>query len=455
MAEMGLRRPARLVGALVALGLGSLAGPVAGAAGLPPANDASAGAAAFEPYTAENGVPLELQAVAELAEATADTGVPRCLGRSSLARTVWYRIAPTVTPQEITVDASGRTLDVIDLAAFVQPEAALGPLTVEPNACSGLGSGGADTSEEPTSAVILRVPARRALLIQVGRRGPVGSADNERAVLSSEVRPLAFAFPAAGDIADKSTPGVRSRRWNRVSLAAATITEEDPAQPPCPSLGTIWRRILPGRSGRRVISVAGRVNTLAVFSGRRPKAANALDCINRSGPGRLQLNVPVRRSRPLWIRVGTDRPPHAAEAMLRLKDGARAVVVDGGPGGFDPTTGGPGGGLPAACAQAKVRRARIRGARISSLASARNRRRTVRVAIAVRGGSVCDVKLELVGPRGRIYGVTRAIRLKGRRVVRLRRVRRLVPGRYRLRVTAVSPLGKRVRVRTKVRGRLS
>jgi hypothetical protein len=455
MEETGLRSPARLVGALVTLLFGALAGPVAGATALPPSHDAPAGAAAFEPFAAENGTPRELQAVAELAEATPDPGVPRCLGRSSFARTVWYRIPPQGTPQEITVEAVGRTLDVIDLAAFVQPETALGPLTTEPNACSGVGSGGADASEEPTSAVTLRVPALRAVLIQVGRRGRVGSADDERAVLSLDVRPVVFALAPAGDIANSRAPLASGRRANRVGLAAATVTEEDPAQPPCPSLGTVWRRIVPGRSGRRLISVEGRAaSALAVVAGSRPIAASALDCINRTGYGALQLNVPVRRGRPLSIRIGTDRPPDGSTATLHVKDGAHAAVIDGGPGGFDPTTGGPGGGFPAACIQAKVRRARIRGARISGIAIARNRRRMLPLVIAVRRASVCDVKLELVGPRRRLYALARVIHLKGRRVVRLRRIRRLVAGAYRLRATAVSVRGERVRVRTRVRGRL-
>ena len=44
-----------------------------------------------------------------------------CLGSGSFLRTVWYRIPATQTPRELTVEASGRTLNVVDLAAFVQP----------------------------------------------------------------------------------------------------------------------------------------------------------------------------------------------------------------------------------------------------------------------------------------------------------------------------------------------
>src|SRR3954470_11119962 len=87
----------------------------------PPSNDGPTAPAGFSSYTAENGRPSDLQATAELQEATPDPGVPRCLGPASFARTVWYAVAPASQPQEITVEASGETLDVVDLAAFVQP----------------------------------------------------------------------------------------------------------------------------------------------------------------------------------------------------------------------------------------------------------------------------------------------------------------------------------------------
>src|SRR3954447_15759925 len=88
-----------------------------------PSNDVPGGAAAglFMPYAAENGTPTLLQATAELAEATPDAGVPRCLGPSSFARTVWYRLPASPVTTEVTLEATGRTLDVVDLAAFVQP----------------------------------------------------------------------------------------------------------------------------------------------------------------------------------------------------------------------------------------------------------------------------------------------------------------------------------------------
>jgi hypothetical protein len=442
---------------LAAVILGALAAPVTSAVAAPPANDAPTAPGVFSPYTAENGSPRQLQAVAEMAESTADAGVPRCLGPKSFARTVWYVIPADETPQELTVEASGRTLSVIDLAAYVQPSGANAPSTAEPNACSGIGAGGSDAAEEPTSGVMLRVPAGRAVLIQVGRRGPVGSAENERVVLSLDARSLALPFPPAGDIADPATtPAARVRTPTFVQLDGSTITGEDPAEPPCPSLGSAWRRFTVTRSGPRLVSVAGAyATTLSVFEGTRPTGDNALDCVNRAGRGQLQMLVPVRARRTVWVRIGSDAPRDAAEARLEVADGEGALVIDGGPGGFDPTTGGPGGGFPADCTKSNPALARVGGTPFRGRPKVFNRRRTIGLRLHIRGDVLCDVVLRLVGPRGRIYASGRAIRLKkGRPAVKLRRVRDLVSGSYSLRVSAVDLRGKRVKVRTALRGRL-
>src|SRR4051794_7624242 len=438
----------------------------------PPGNDAPAAPAAFAPYTAANGVPTEQQAIAELAEARADRGVPRCLGPASFARTVWYRIPEAPVAQEITVDASGRTLEPIDLAAFVQPRfvppppppppppASLPPAAAAaqlqaavPNTCAGLGDGGASDAEEPGSAVTLRVPPNHPVLVQVGRRGTRGTADDERVVLSLFARPLAFFAPVPGDVAGSRTPTARARRSIGVHLANATITGEDPAVPPCPSVGSVWRRHVPRTNAPQRVSVAGAgATTLAVFSGGRPATRPPLDCVNRSGGGRLEMLVPARRGRSLWIRVGSDSQT-ARRATLRVESGDDTVVVDGGPGGDDPTAGGPGGGLPPACDTPRIERARITGADLAGPPSAYNLER-VPVRIVVRGARVCDAELRLYGPRGLLYAMGRAVQLKGRRRVELPRRRRFVRGRYRLEVTGLSRLGDRVEVRTTVRGRL-
>ena len=136
-------------------------------------------------------------------------------------------------------------------------------------------------------------------MLQVGRRGPVGSADDERAVLSLSVEGEPDIGRPTGDRAT-AAPSVPSERTDLVDLAGATITDEDPAQPACPSLGTVWRKLVPGRSGKRLVKVTGsRVSTLTVFSGEPP---------DRRQRARLR--------RPRGPRVAADggagAPPHAA-----------------------------------------------------------------------------------------------------------------------------------------------
>src|SRR2546423_2353245 len=219
---------------LTAAAIAAVAGP-ATATAAPPSNDAPTAPDTFQPYTAENGTPSDLQATAELAEATPDFGVPRCLGPASFARTVWYLIPASSAPHEIAVEASGRTLDVVDLAAFVQPQDAAGPVATLPNACSGVGAGGANAAEEPTSGINLRVPAGRTVLVQVGRHGPVAAPDDERVLLSLDDQ--AFTAPPApppGDAAGPAPPRAHTNHDNQVPLFEATLTEEYPSQPAFP-----------------------------------------------------------------------------------------------------------------------------------------------------------------------------------------------------------------------------
>jgi hypothetical protein len=426
----------------------------------PPPNDAPTAPAAFAPQIAENGQPVDQQGIAELAEATPDRGVPRCLGPSSFARTVWFVVPPTDVPQEITVEASGETLDVVDLAAFVQREGAdpAAPTTNPANACAGIGQGGGDASEEPSSAVTLRVPARRAVLIQAGRRGTRDTPDRERAVLSLDTRPLpAPTSPLPGDIADASTPKAHTKSATIIPLAGATLTGEDPVEAPCPSLGSVWRRVISTTGGPRLITVKGNESsTLTVFSGPTPTTANALDCLNRVGPGALEMKVPTKARRPLWIRIGTDRPADRTSAELTIVAAGDAFVVDGGPAGSDPTTGGPGGGLPFACGKADAAAASITGPAIRGSSKRLSRLGRFGFALNLRNGPVCDVEVELIGPGGRVYAVARTLKIKGGlRSVSLRRTRKLRKGGYRLRVTALSRLGEHVIVRGAVKGKLT
>ena len=438
--------------------LAGVLGP-ASAIAAPPPNDTAAGAGVFAPFAAAGGPPRQQQAVAELVEAGPDAGVPACLGAGSFARTVWFRLPEAPVRQEITVEASGATLDVLDLAAFVQPPPALSaaPLTSEPNACSGRGAGGSDAAEEPTSAVTMLVPAGRPVLFQVGRRGPVGSVDAERALLSLDARPSEPLLPPRGEYAGTSTPKLRGSGGTFVALAGATLSEDDPAQPPCPSLASVWRRLVPGRTEARLISVSSaKATTLTVFSGRRPTGDNALDCVNRERRGPLRMLIPARRGRTLWVRIGTERTGGGEAATVNVSPGAKATVIDGGAGGFDPTPYGPGGGFPSACAKADAALADVGGPELRGRAGDRNRFTRVPVVIRTGGSVICDADLRLYGPGGSIYARGRAISLRrGRSVVRLPRLRTFTPGRYRLEVEGVDRLGKRADVPTTVMGRLS
>ena len=450
---MVLLRVSKPVAVACALAVLVLAAPADAA---PPPNDSASAPGTFSTVTAENGQPTERQAIAELAEATPDPGVPRCFGPASFARTVWFVVPASEAPQEIDVQATGQTLEVLDIAAFVQPEGATRPATSQPNACAGVGSGGADASSEPNAGVTLRVPARRAVLIQVGRRGPVRSVEDERAVVSLDT--AVFATPGAplpGDSAGPATPKAHLNEPTVVPLFGATITGEDPVQPPCPSLGDVWRRIVPVSSGPKLISVSGiEAETFTVFSSAIPVADTALDCVNRSGRGAMEMLVTTRAKRPLWIRIGTDAPPDRSAASIEVEP--PAFVADGGPGGSDPTTGGPGGGLPFDCARADASKASVAGPRFGGSAKRLNRGGGVAVRLNLKRGPVCDVTLELVGPHRRVYASKRMLRLKGgRRTVRLTRVRRLARGGYRLRVTGLSDRGLPAEVRSTLRGKLT
>ncbi len=411
--------------------------PASPAHAVPPLNDAPAAAAPFEPYVAEAGLPVDQQAVAELAEATADPGVAPCLGAGSFARTVWYRIAGAPTAREITVEASGRTLELVDLAAYVQdaPE----PRTDRANVCAGAGAGGAAAGEDRTSAITLRVPPGYGVLLQVGRRAAAGSPDDQRAVLALTETPLEASAGPRGDRAGLATPSIpRASGSTLVPLAGATTTAEDPAVPACPSLGGVWRRFTPRERGRLTFTATGaEVGALSVFAGERPRAVGFAGCIDREGAGPLVLPVTARRGRPLWIRLGTDRPPADATARLTVRRAVPSDVADGGAclGTPDARIGGVLPGRP--------------------VARARNRDRLLVLRLTVARGPVCAARLALDGPRGRVYARAEVAVVRGRgQLVTLQRVRRLVRGRYRLRAEGTGLAGVRGRVPTTVSIRL-
>jgi len=390
------------------------------AAADPPANDPPSGAAPFEIYTAVNGIPTERQATAELAEATPDPGVLPCLGAGSFARTVWYRIPATQTPRELTVEASGGTLDVVDLAAFVQA----GPgqtVTKLPNVCAGAGVGGGDSAGDATSGLTIRVDAFRDVLIQVGRRGPVGTPDDERVQLSLAETALPVGDEPDGDRAGTATPSIPRGGLTRVSLGGATTSQEDPFVARCPAAASVWRRVRPPSAGRWTFTADGTdAATLSVFTGARPAPGSAVDCVDRQGPGPMVLPVPAKKRRLLWVRIGTDRPVPGASSELRLR---RAIPGDR-----------PDGG---ACLPS-IRPPAVGGGLVGPTAIKRARRsRTIVLRVRVRNGPLCGAVFTLTGPNGKTFARGASGIVRGTQRVGLQRIRKLRRGRYRLHVDAL------------------
>ena len=420
---------------ILALLLAAALAPVAAAD--PPPNDAPAAAGQFGVYTAVNGTPTELTATAELAEARPDPGVPPCLGAGSFARTVWYRIPATQFPRELTIEASGRTLDVVDLAAFVQP----GPgqtVTRTPNVCAGAGVGGGDASADATSGMTLRVGAYRDVLVQVGRHGPVGSPQDEETLLSLYETELPTADGPDGDRAGSATPTIPRGGLASVTLADATTTQEDPFVPPCPAAASVWRRVRPPRTGRWTFTAdGGDAATLSVFSGARPRAATLVGCVDRQGPGPLVLPVRARGRRVLWVRIGTDRPVSGSKAQLRFGPAAAGDRLDGG-----------------ACLPS-VARPKVSGSLIGP-ASVRgqDRGRTLLLRVRVAHAPLCGASFTLTGPKGRVFARGSAGIVRGRQIIAVTRFRKLRRGVYRLQVDSLGVGALRARVPSSVRFRL-
>ena len=353
---------------------GWLCAPTAHAAR--PDNDAPGAAGVFAPYAAAAGKPVGLSAIGELGEATPDRGMPRCLGKRSFSRTVWYRVPAIGATQLLSVEAVGRTLALVDLAAYVQPNAP-GATVREPNVCDGFGGGGSDATIEPTSAVSMIVPPNASVLVQVGRRGPRRARHRAR-LLSLDTFASDFLGPPPGT-SPPSAPRLRPGRAF-LSLAGATITGEDPAQAPARASARSGARSSRQERAASSSASAARCDRGDRLRGRRPKGDNAVDCVIRRAPA-ARLDVPVKRNRPVWVRVGHRR--HVRGQRPRSsprRDGDGATVVDGGSGGTDPTPGGPGGGFPASCDDAAVEDARVSGARCPAAPAATTASRASRCA---------------------------------------------------------------------------
>ncbi|WP_354701162.1 hypothetical protein DSM112329_01469 [Paraconexibacter sp. AEG42_29] len=416
----------------------------AGAGAAAPANDAPAGAIPFATFTAENGVPTEQQAEADLAEATPDAGVPRCLGSGSFARTVWFTVPAADVPRRVRVEAlspSLETAETPDVAAFVQPMAAAGPLTAEPQACDGAGkAGGAGggragtaAGPDPGAGVELRVPAGRVVLVQIGRRTGQRAT---RVVASLRLTNLPSDRAPRGDVA-KGAPVLRSGTSALVALGGATLTQEDPAQPACPASGTVWRRFSVPDAGRiRVAARGAAVSTLTLFRGSRPTGTNAVACANRgsaSAPSRpvveaaqlVALTTTVARPGTVWLRVGTDAPGAGERARVAVA------------GVCDPA--------PFATSTAARRRPSVRVTSSGAAAAVSGGRRP-RVKVRVSGGCLRGVRVTLTRAGGGTVATGTVARVHpGTRTLTLRRggpgSRGAAAGRYRLRVVATAVTG--------------
>ena len=408
------------------------------AAAAPPPNDSFTAPAAFEPYSARNGFPIERQGTAELAEATADAGVPSCLGGSSMARTVWFTVPSSPNSREITIEAVGRTTDPIDLAAFVQGTPP-GPPT-RPNVCGGVGVFGDDATEDRTTAIRFRIPAFHSVLVQVGRRGAAGSPDDERALVTIEEIGLAPFDAPLGDRASRATPRIGRSHESTMFLAGATTTPEDPAVPSCPEVAGVWRRVKPPRPGAYTFTALGsEVGAMSVFVGSTPRAQDLLGCIDREGTGALVLPVRTRSRNMLWVRLGTDRPAPESQATVAFRERVRGDAEDGG-----------------GCLASE--RPLISGGPARSTRSVRRlgRTRAFELNLRVRRGPVCAARIELRGPGGLSYARGDAPRIRGtRNLILLPRVRRLRRGLYRLRVEANGLGGIRRRIPSTVLFRLT
>jgi hypothetical protein len=404
----------------------------------PPSNDSPATPVPFQPYSTQMGLADDKVGSAELFEATADPGVPKCLGSSSFARTVWFRVDPAPTMREITIEASGRTLDVPDLAAFVTNGGAVN--TIRPNICNGAGTGGATSAEDRLSSLTVHVPAGLAMLVQVGRRDRPTTPEDERAVVWMSESPFTKKVPPLGDRVDSRTPRI-PRRTGRLTadLWGATTTFDDPATPECTSAGGVWRRYKVPRKGRYTFRVRGfHAGALSVFKGR-PRQTGLLGCVDREGTGPLVLPLRSRsrKNQWLWARLGTDRAPAGARATIEVRPRARRDRLSGG-----------------SCLGAA--RPLVRGSLVGApIVKVRNRTRRLSVLVRTSKGPVCRARLTLVGPRKRTYAKASVFNLQGSgQVISLRRVRRLVRGRYVLRMNGVGLAGVRTAIRTRVSFRL-
>ena len=356
------------------------------------------------------------------------------------------------------MDAAGRTLDPIDLALFVQPELTTTPGGVNhtvPNACAGLGDGGASDAVEPGNAVSVRVPPnhpglrpgrppRRGRRARGRARGPLAARRPDPDLHARARRPGGAAHARRARQApdpraarqrdgDGGRPGHAAVPEPRHRLAAAHPRQRRAAA----DLGQRRRRLDARRLHRRDAGRRPRARLrdprLARADGDdRARRARAARCGSAWGP--TTCSRAPRRSASR--RRATSASSTAAAAASTRRRAARAA---GSPRRATPrrssARGSPGRGSPARPA------ATTSGACRSSSTSAAPACATPSCGSTARAASST--------PRPPCAQLK-----KGERTVRLGRRRSFERGRYRLEITGLDRLGERVKVRGTVQGRL-
>ncbi len=258
----------------LALALGTPALAVAA----PPDADRPAGAAELVATTAENGTPGELQAVLEMAETTADAGVPRCLGAASFTRTAWAWIPAADRPRRIVVEATPEARLGGDPVSTTTPDLAIYPQepvtratadVIEPAACDGRES--LPERGDGSAAVVAYLRPGRPALVQVGWREGDDAVPLLVTLAASALDKLPL--PAGDDPGD--APPIALGATTAVTLTGATLGRGDPAQPACPAPATVWRRVAVPASGAYAVAADGAAQTLAVFRAPTAGAARA------------------------------------------------------------------------------------------------------------------------------------------------------------------------------------
>jgi hypothetical protein len=447
-----------------AVALATLTAALAGAApalAAPPAYDAPGGAIPFSAVTAENEPhPTDREAVLDLSEATADAGVPRCLGATSFARTGWAWVAPEARPRVVRVSATpvstnagNVTTAVPDLALFVQPVGGT-PQTAQaadPQLCDGRevfgDTGRGDVSPDVTAIL----PAGRPALVQVGRR----EGDALGSVVASLTSTPVDALPAPAGDDPEGSPTVTSGSLTDVPLAGATLGHGDPAQPACQAPATVWRRLRVPGPGSWNVTADGAARTLTAF-GDPLTGDSAQSCADAGDGGALGLTVRANGPGTVWLRLGVDRPLAGATSRL--------TVSGQGPVKGVPRTPEPARPLTAAdallqCTTHKlvITNARTRGrsrVRLDGVAGTRYAGRKVTLRLVGRKKAVASVRVRKGGAFARTFSVSKAGRRAGSRYYAT--MGRVKASSVRLRPRfAVTSVGRSGTTRVVLRGRLS